>query len=343
MMSEALEYPFADVPEPAARLTVAPGISWLRMPLPFALDHINLWLLDDGEGVAIVDTGYGDIKTRELWTRIFAGLARPITRIVLTHAHPDHIGNAQWLAARFGVPVHITLGEYLWAHAMREDRAGFGAAPMVAFFRRHGLDEERAAGLDQRGNAYARGVPELPSQYVRMLDGERLRIGTHEWRVIAGYGHSAEHAALWCETLGVLISGDMLLPRISTNVSTFSVTPQDDPVARYTSSLDRFAGLPADALVLPSHGRPFRGALARILQLQAHHEQRCTELLAALTRPMSACELLGTLFPRPLDTHQLMFAMGEAIAHLNHLAARRAVQPIEADGILRFERTAASH
>ena len=342
-MSEALDYPFEDVPEPAARFEIGAGVSWLRMPLPFALDHINLWLLDDGEGVAVVDTGYGDAGTRALWERIFATLDRPITRVVLTHAHPDHIGNAQWLSQRFGVPVHITLGEYFWAHAVREDRAGFGTETMVAFFRRHGLTEEQASALLGRGNAYARGVPELPTQYIRMLDGERLRIGAHDWRVIAGYGHSAEHAALWCESLKILISGDMLLPRISTNVSTFSMTPSDDPVARYTSSLNRFATLPADVLVLPSHGRPFRGARARIVQLQSHHEARCSELLAALTQPMSAAELLGTLFPRKLDTHQLMFAMGEAIAHLNHLAARRAVRPIEADGILRFEKTTASN
>ncbi len=343
-MTEKLEYPFGDdIPAPVQRLAVAPGVEWVRMKLPFALDHINLWLLDDGEGVAIVDTGYGDAGSRAQWEQIFEQLGRPVTRVIVTHAHPDHVGNAQWLSVRFGVPVFMTLGEYFWAHSVREERAGFGTDIMVAFFRRHGMGDEHAAALTGRGNHYASGVPQLPTQYVRILDGEALRIGAHDWQVIEGFGHSAEHAALWCEALGLLISGDMLLPRISTNVSTFAMTPADDPVGRYTRSLERFAALPADVLVLPSHGRPFRGARLRIEALCAHHEARCSELLAALVRPMSAAELLDTLFPRKLDTHQLMFAMGEAIAHLNHLAARGAVACVSAaDGIQRFERNAAA-
>ncbi|MCX9155762.1 MBL fold metallo-hydrolase [Niveibacterium sp. 24ML] len=339
-MSTELEFPFADLPAPGATLCVEAGVHWVRMPLPFALDHINLWLLDDGEGVAIVDTGIGHADTRALWGQVFATLARPVTQIIVTHAHPDHIGNARWLADRFGVPVHVTLGEYLWAHAVRDARAGFTSEAMVALFRRHGLDDARAQALLARGNNYARGVPELPESYLRIRDGSAITIGGNTWRVIAGYGHSAEHAALWCEALHVLISGDMLLPRISTNVSTSTVTPQDDPVAQYTESLARFAALPADALVLPSHGRPFRGAQARIAQLVAHHEERCGALLAALYQPMSAGELLATLFPRELDTHQVMFAMGEAIGHLNHLAARGLVSPVEAaGGMLKFART----
>ncbi|WP_374602617.1 MBL fold metallo-hydrolase [Niveibacterium sp.] len=339
-MSDALDFPFADLPAPGATLTVESGVRWVRMPLPFALDHINLWLLDDDEGVAIVDTGIGDATTRGLWEQVFARIDRPVTQIIVTHAHPDHIGNARWLSDRFGVPVHATLGEYLWAHAIRDGRAGFTTEALVALFRRHGLDDARAEALLTRGNHYARGVPELPESYLRVRDGSTIMIGGKAWRVISGYGHSAEHAALWCEALHVLISGDMLLPRISTNVSTSTVTPQDDPVAQYIESLGRFAELPADTLVLPSHGRPFRGAQARIQQLVAHHEERCGALLAALDQPMSAGELLATLFPRELDTHQVMFAMGEAIGHLNHLAARGLVSKLEAGGrILKFART----
>jgi glyoxylase-like metal-dependent hydrolase (beta-lactamase superfamily II) len=342
-MTNALEFPFETLPAPGAALNLGAGVQWLRMPLPFALDHINLWLLEDGAGVAIVDTGLGNSDTRALWEHIFATLDRPVTRVIVTHAHPDHIGNAQWLSARFGVPVLITLGEYMWAHTMYDQSAGYGVEPMLEFFCRHGFTDEQASALRGLGHAYQEGVPELPWEYLRLYDGDRLRIGAHDWQVIVGYGHSSEHAALWCVSLNMLISGDMLLPRISTNVSTFSVTPQDDPVGRYTASLGRFAALPADMLVLPSHGKPFRGAHARIQQLCAHHEERCAELLAALTHPMHAGDLLDTLFPRKLGPHELRFAMGEAIAHLNYLAARGVIHPVESpDGVLRFEKTSAS-
>jgi len=342
MHRDFLSYPFDVTPAPGALARVAPGVRWLRFPLPFALDHINLWLIEESAGYALVDTGYGDTPTRDLWEGVLPLLDRPLSRIVLTHAHPDHVGNAAWLAQRFEIPVYASLGEYLWAHAMRDDGAGYGATAMADFFRMHGLDPVRADAQETRGNAYARGVPELPRSFRRLIDGDTLELGGRSWEVIAGYGHSAEHLAFHCAQDGLLISGDMLLPRISTNVSAPMTMPQEDAVTRYLTSVARFAALPEDTLVLPSHGRPFRGAALRVRQLAAHHEARCAELMAALTQPKSAAELLPVLFPRELDRHQLMFAMGEAIAHLNHLSARGLVSPTRAAGILRFEKTAAA-
>ncbi|WP_341676830.1 MBL fold metallo-hydrolase [Niveibacterium sp. SC-1] len=342
MHRDFLSFPFDVTPVAGALARVAPGVRWLRFPLPFALDHINLWLIEEADGYALVDTGYGDATTRDLWEGVLAVLERPLTRIVLTHAHPDHIGNAAWLAQRFGIPVYASLGEYLWAHAMRDNGAGHGATSMANYFRRHGLDAVRADAQETRGNVYARGVPELPRSFLRLIDGDTLELGGRSWEVIAGYGHSAEHLAFYCAQDEVLISGDMLLPRISTNVSAPLNMPQEDAVTRYLTSVARFAALPENTLVLPSHGRPFRGAALRVRQLAAHHEARCGELVAALTQPKSAAELLPVLFPRELDRHQLMFAMGEAIAHLNHLAARGLIRPVADEGdVLRFEKTAA--
>lgn len=231
----------------------------------------------------------------------------------------------------------MTLGEYLGGHALWSQLPGYDAPSMVAQFRRHGLDEARCEALARRGNAYARGVPSLPSSYHRVTDGETLTIGGHDWRVITGYGHSPEHMSLHCAALDVLISGDMLLPRISTNVSVFAATPDDDALGRFLDSISGFKKLPATTLVLPSHGSPFRNIGLRVDQLVEHHAARCAELLDACRVPRSAGEVLATLFPRELDTHQVMFAMGEAIAHLNHLARRREVRRlVEEDGIVRF-------
>lgn len=340
MTTNEIEYPFPDLPAAGAASPIAPGINWVRMPLPFALDHINLWLLDDREGMTAVDTGFGLDPIKARWSEILEADPRPLSRIIVTHCHPDHLGLATWLAARDGAPIHMTQGEYLGGHALWHQLPGYSVADMIAQFRRHGLDAPRLAALTERGNGYRRGVPEMPSTYHRLFDGELIMIGDHQWRVIVGYGHAPEHASLYCEALGVLISGDMLLPRISTNISVYAATPNDDPLGWFLDSLRRINHLPDDTLVLPSHGKPFRGIRARVEQLIEHHRERCAALLNECGTARSAGELLGTLFPRELDTHQVMFAMGEAIAHLNHLEKQGALRKVEDDNAsIRFIKT----
>lgn len=336
--SFALSYPLADALAAPATQEVAAGVHWLRFTLPWALNHINLYLLDDGEGCTLIDTGLGDEATRALWDALLAQWPKPVTRIVVTHFHPDHIGNAAWLATRCQAPVVMTMGEFLLAHVVHAQLPGFDTPTMQAHFREHGLDDERVEAQGARGNIYARGVPELPAQYQRIVEGEVLRIGGHDWQVITGTGHSPEHAALACPAQGLLISGDMLLPRISTNVNAPASTPEEDSVGRFLTSIRKFCSLPADTLVLPSHGLPFRGIAARVAQLEAHHAERDAQLLDVLEVPHTASELLPVLFSRPLDRHQLMFALAEAIAHLNHLVATgRARRLHDARGVIRFQ------
>lgn len=341
-LNHEIDYVFEDHPAATEIRTVIPGVYWLRMPLPFALDHINLWMLDDGpDSVVLIDTGFGLDEVRQHWEHILAQLGRRVSGIVVTHCHPDHVGLADWLAKRCHAPIFMTQGEFFGAHAIWHQQPGFSVQDMLDSFRLHGLDDERLSALEQRGNGYRVGVPSLPKAFNRMFDQDVLRIGEHHWRIMVGYGHSPEHAALYCAELGVLISGDMLLPRISTNVSVFAATPDDDPLGWFLCSLHALKDLPDHTLVLPSHGLPFRGIRARIEQLDEHHRERCETLLEAMPDGCSAASLLETLFPRKLDTHQVMFAMGEAIAHLNHLVKRGELKRlVDADGNIRFKRTA---
>jgi glyoxylase-like metal-dependent hydrolase (beta-lactamase superfamily II) len=336
---EALEFPFSGPPAPGTLQEVAPGVYWLRMPLPFALDHINLWVLRDGDGWTLVDCGLNTETTRGLWDQHLAWLLPrgTINRVVVTHFHPDHMGLAGWLTQRFGVALWMTEGEFLTAQASYAQLPAFGKEQTLELFRRHGLSGEREEALRQRRHNYRMAISEPPSSFRRMLDGDTLTVDDRGWRIVAGFGHAPEHAALYCEEVGVLISGDMVLPKISTNVSVWASQPDEDPLRLFLSSISRHAQLPADTLVLPSHGLPFRGLRKRTAALHRHHDERLAEVLHACVQPMSAAQIVPVLFRRALDDHQIGFAMGEAIAHLNHLWQQGRLQrDAGSDGVLRF-------
>ena len=332
----SLEYPFPQIPAPGTTLQVAPGIHWLSMPLPFQLDHINLWLMEDEDGWTIVDTGIGNALTRELWVRVLG--EKQVKRVIVTHYHPDHAGNAAWLSERHGAELWMTQGEYLTAHAVRTSTAGYTAEAVLGVFRRNGLDPQRAAAMAGGRNRYAALVPEFPFSYRRIIEGDEIRIGGQGWRAIIGHGHAPEHLSLFSKASNTLIAGDMLLSTISTNVSVWSIDPEGDPLRLFLESVARYRELPEDVLVLPSHGKPFRGAHRRVAELESHHRDRLQELTQSLLeKPRSAADLLGVLFRRPLDTHQTFFAMGEAIAHLHYLYyAGRAQRRVDPDGIMRY-------
>lgn len=347
LLESQLDYPLDEfLPETGAVHEVAPGLFWLRMGLPFALNHINLWLLRDEletphgrkQGWTIIDCGIASDPTRAAWETLFVGAldGLPVLRVIATHCHPDHVGLADWLCQRWNAPLWMTAGEYAFARIMSAALPGADGSAMAPHFERHGL-KDATTRLAGRKSYYQTLVPSVPGAYRRMHDGQRFAMGGNEWRVITGFGHSPEHAALYCEALNLLISGDMVLPRISTNVSVSAVEPEANPVQEYLDSLTRYADLPADTLVLPSHGKPFRGLHTRITQLRDHHEARLAEVLHACAAPQSAADIVPIMFPRALDSHQLSFALGEALAHLHQLwFAGQLRRIVDSDGVTRF-------
>ena len=361
-LEKFLDYTFGDtLPEAGSSVTVAPGVKWIRMGLPFALNHINLWLLRDEmedprqpglfiQGWSVVDCCISADSSKEQWESIFStqleGL--PILRVIVTHMHPDHVGLAHWLCERWTTPTHACLlwmsaTDYYTARNGSKGGTGFGGNASALFFASHGLkDVESLEKIKSRTAYYPSMVPDVPASFVRLMDGKSIRIGAGEnrknWRCISGYGHAPEHIALHCSDLKILISGDMVLPRISTNVSVYDQEPEADALSLFLESIDKFMPLAQDTLVLPSHGKPFRGLHTRIRQLHEHHRDRLAEVLdACVASPCSAADILPIMFPRPLDLHQTTFAMGEAIAHLHKLWLEgQLLRTLQLDGIYRF-------
>lgn len=352
-LESQLDYPLGEtLPEPGRTIDIAPGVRWLRMALPFALNHINLWLLEDTfdsgrgpvQGWTAIDCGIASDDMRAAWESIFRDELRglPIVRVIATHCHPDHVGLAHWICERWNAPLWMSAGEFGFARMMSAGLPGADGSAAVPHFQRHGMRDadmlEKVAG---RKSYYSSMVPAMPSSYRRLREDQHVAIGGRDWRVISGFGHSPEHAALYCEEVNILISGDMVLPRISTNVSVMAIEPEADPVRQYLDSLKKYLDLPADTLVLPSHGKPFRGLHTRIAQLNDHHRERLAEVLAACAAPQCAADIVPIMFRRPLDTHQMTFALGEALAHLHYLWFEGALtRHIESDGVMYFSRTA---
>ncbi|MDP3356938.1 MAG: MBL fold metallo-hydrolase [Polaromonas sp.] len=345
-----LDYPFGDtLPPSGGALEVAPGVKWLRMRLPFALDHINLWLLRDAlpgpqgdvQGWTVVDCCISKDESKAQWEQIFANELEglPILRVIVTHMHPDHIGLAYWLCERWNAPLWISATDYNAARIGSQSSTGFGGASAADFFASHGLSDPLY--LDQirgRTSYYTGLVPAVPGSFHRMMDGDNITIGGRLWTCIAGYGHAPEHIALHCADAAVLISGDMILPRISTNVSVYDVEPESNPLTLFLQSINRFLPLHADTLTLPSHGKPFRGLHTRIAQLHEHHRDRLAEVLDACSAcPCSGADILPVMFKRPLDVHQTTFALGEAVAHLHTLWFEgKLTRLLGNDGVYRF-------
>ncbi|MBV8248842.1 MAG: MBL fold metallo-hydrolase [Comamonas sp.] len=347
----ALHYPLGEtLPGAAQSLELAPGIKWIRMSLPFALDHINLWLLRDRqedvhgqirEGWTIVDCCVNRTEARAQWEQIFAtqleGL--PILRVIVTHMHPDHIGLAGWLCRHWNAPLWISATDYNVALVAMKDRDGFGGESGADFYSLHGQrDEEFLQHVRGRGSYYASLVGPIPETYHRITDGAQIEINGRAWQCIAGYGHAPEHMALYCPDIQVLISGDMVLPRISANVSVHSSEPEANPLQLFLTSLQRYLALPEDTYVLPSHGKPFTGLHLRVQQLLDHHHERLDDIMQAVqARALSAADILPILFKRQLDSHQMTFAMGEALAHLHYLWFNQQLQRrADEHGVLRF-------
>jgi len=318
----SLSYEFETRPDNGKTLSIADGIEWLRMPLPFSLNHINLWLLRDSEQWAIVDTGVGTSETIELWKTVFndAMQGAPASHVIATHMHPDHVGCAGFLSRHFDVDLWMSRDEYTMCRILVADTGRSAPEEGVVFYKEAGFSDDQLHTYEAALGHFGNYVKPLPESYKRLSDGDELTIGQHQWQVVSGGGHSPEHASLFDRQQNVLISGDQLLPTITSNVSVWPTEPLANPLQDWFDSLNKLrATVPEDVLVLPAHGKPFRGAHERIDVMIEEHEQNLVKLHAYCAEPQRAVDVFPVLFKSRIDDRNRIMATGEALSHLNYL------------------------
>ena len=330
----ALTFPHPEPPAPSATIEVAPGILWARLALPFQLDHVNIYFIADDNGWALLDTGLGDKATQGAWQPLLDGLLRerPLTRIIATHFHPDHVGSAGFLLRRFDVPLYMSATEYLQSLNLHLDTGALEAAHYRRLYLDHGLDLDTTQRVVTGGHAYLRLVSGLPPVYHCLAAGDVLRIWVRSFDVLTGGGHSPEQIMLLCRADKLFFAADQVLAKISPNVSVNAIDPEGDPLGYYLRSLKTLQrDIAADVMVLPGHNRPFYGLHTRIEELTKHHEARCNLMLQACrAAPRSAAELVPFVFTRKLDPHQMCFAFTEVLAHVNYMLRQGLLKPVAA-------------
>lgn len=339
---DPIHHPWTEAPPAGAMTEVAPGVHWLRMALPISLDHINLWLIEDGDEWAIVDTGFGTSETCDVWQSVFDGPAkgRKPGRLICTHHHPDHFGLAGWLTRTYSIPCLMSEKEWLVGTLLGKMGDDTYVTGQTEFYRRNGVPADMCGPLNAIGNAYRTCIFDPPQAFTRLRDKDELKIGAHSWQVMMLEGHSEELVGLYCPDLRVFIPGDQVLPKITPNISVHWFKDGTEPLSDFLGSLERIAeSLPSDTLVLPSHKLPFYGLHTRIADIQEHHRDRLQDIKDALEDggPQDAWTLVPAIFPRAIGDEHVMFALGESIAHLAYLVAQGQVDATVSDGRVLYQ------
>lgn len=332
-----LQYPLEGIPVPGELREVRPGLYWVRMPIPYVLNHINLWLLEEEDGWTLVDTGVATEEVKELWRKILSEKlkGKPLKHLIVTHLHPDHVGLAGWFARKCGLDLSMSRTDFLMARNLVLDTGREAPEAAVAFYRAAGFDEESLDTYRKRFGTFGRSVARLPDTYRRLKEGDELRIGGRLWRVVVGEGHAPEHVCLFCPEEKILISGDQVLPRISSNVGVHPPDIHGNPLAAWLESCSRLRQLlPSETLVLPAHNEPFIGLRERLTQLIEGHEEGLARLYELIREPKRAIDVFPALFKRVITKDVFFMATGESIAHLHCLIGRKkAVVERDAQGV----------
>lgn len=336
-----IRYPFDAPPAEGDAITVAPDVLWLRLPLPMALDHVNIFAFDEGDSWTIIDTGFATKRSRAIWEKLLAGPlgGKPVSKLIVTHHHPDHVGLAGWFIDK-GAELLMPRTGWLLTRMLTLDEQPTYTQEALTFYKRAGMsDEEYAHRANERPFNFADCVDPLPLGYTRIKDGDTICFGGRTWDIRMGDGHAPEHATFWSRDDNLVVGGDQLLPSISANLGVYPTEPDADPVQEWLDACAAFQCYAQDnQLVLPGHKLPFTGLPLRLEQMIENHHGALARLIAHLQTPKRGGECFAPLFKRTIDRGAYGLALVEALAHLNHLyIAGKATRTLGDDGAWQWQ------
>ena len=342
-LAEGLRYPFDTAPDRGAAVEIAEGVLWMRLPLPMKLDHVNVYALDDGDGWTVIDTGFATTLAREIWGALMAGPlgGRPVTRVVVTHHHPDHVGLAGWFQSDHGAELVTTRTAWLFARMLMLDRQETLPPETLDFYRGAGMADHIFRQREtERPFNFSDVVAPMPLGFTRIRQGDTIRMGGRTWDIHMGNGHAPEHATFWSRDDDLVIAGDQILPSISPNLGVYATEPMADPVGEWIEACERLAKLARPGhLVLGGHKLPFTGLALRMRQLIDNHHGALARLVDHLDAPRTAADCFAPLFKRSIGDGEYGLALVEAVAHLNHLLlSGQATRQRRDDGAWTFRR-----
>ncbi len=328
-------------PELGAAVAVPHELRWIRLPVPGPLQHINVWLAPGRTGRVLIDTGLNQPQTHAAWASLALSehLAEQLEAILVTHHHPDHFGMAGALAQRFEVPVRMSAPARAAALRSTSGTVGGSATDLAAYRREWGVDFAALVARARGAGTFDGLFSGIPAATAAIVEGERLGELRDPWQASLHFGHAEGHVCLYWRESDLLISGDQLLPAISSNVSLYPGAASENPLGDFLASLEKLARLPPQTIVLPAHGAPFRGVAVRAAQVQAGHRQRLAKLSDFVCEPRDTAEIVGALFgARKLEGWNTLLAYGETLAHMRYLQLRGALLRLEQDGEVRWVR-----
>jgi glyoxylase-like metal-dependent hydrolase (beta-lactamase superfamily II) len=336
-----VRFPWPEAPGPGEIIEVAEGVLWARIGLPNRLNHVNIYLLDDGDAWTVIDTGFRNKMCLEHWDLLRAGplKGRRLWRVVGTHHHPDHIGLVGRMMREDGVEFWTTRTAYILARMLQLDHHEHHPPEQIAHWKRGGTPPHLVEEFSRETPFnFSRTVDPLPLGYRRIVEGEVIRMGGRDWDVRMGDGHAPEHATFWSRDDDLVIVGDQAIPGISSNLGVQPTEPEADPVGDWLESCERLLRHAREEHVaLPGHKPVFTGLPLRFEQLISNHHTAIDRLRGHLTDWRTAVECFVPIFGREIGPPVYGLAMNEALGHLNHMhRTGEAERETGADGAWRF-------
>lgn len=317
---------------------IHPSIYRVSLSIPVPLKAINIYLFKGATGWSIVDCGFHDKESEIVWNQVFRDLHidyDEVSQIIVTHYHPDHYGGAGWLQELTGAKVFLLDKEKKFLDRAWHDKT-FPSYLHQAFLN-YGMPENIALDVKEEHISRYQSVSPHPQEITLLSAGDEIELGDYCFQTIWSPGHTEGLMTLWSESESIFIANDLVLPKITPNISFYGIT-ENNPLSDFFDSLRKIRDLPAK-MVLPGHRQIITNLGERVDEIIHHHDERLDNIKNILkykqesnNNSVSGWEISSELFGALKEPVQHRFAFAETLAHLEYLRHANELKKIKIDG-----------